>query len=331
MSASNTLLESPAFNAYVDRMKSDVACVIESTYSLPRFFDIGEPELKRSLHLEASALACHWIQAFSEATPEMLMWAKLFSKQLIHASEASSAFGKIGYPGEAPRFFANRLEYYRENKATWELDEHLLTSWIGVVNFCALLRFMKVPPMIGKGQEAEILLQQKGNNLEELQSTLGIDPRSQEYLDLMGEWLKNFTENLAKITTESDAAFVNAMIEVKKEGLSAVKQMQTYKTFCFILAAWCLILPFLDFEQIWIYQITRIAVTIGAVFLAIILRGWQMVAAAVVAILFNPIIPIDFDRQAWMVVDLAASVFFTIVGFWPSPHYRIKDAQEDAP
>lgn len=307
-------------------MKTEVAGVIEMTYSLPRSFDIGEPELKRSLHLEASALACHSIQAFSEATPEMLMWAKLFSKQLIHTSEASTAFGQVGYPGEAPRFFVNRLQYYRDNKANWQLDENLLTSWIGVVNFCALFRPMKVAPMIGKGQQAEILLEQKGDDLAALQATLGIDPRSQEYLDLMGEWLKNFTEALARITSESTAAFVNAMIEVKEEDSSAVKVVHSYKTICFIVAAWCLVLPFLTFEQIWVYQITRIAVTIGAVFLAIILRGWQMVAAVVVAVLFNLIIPIDFDRQAWMVVDLAASVFFSIVGFWPSPHYRNEDA-----
>ena len=75
---------------------------------------------------------------------------------------------------------------------------------------------------------------------------------------------------------------------------------------------------------------TRIAVTIGAVFLAIILRGWQMVAAVVVAILFNPIIPIEFDKDAWMVVDIAAAVDFGFVGCWPSPHHRNEDAQQDA-
>lgn len=331
MILSSTLLESLAFKAYVARMKTEVSGVIERTYSLPRSFDIGESELRRSLHLEASALACHWIQAFSEATPEKLMWAKLFSKQLIHASEASSAFGKIGHPGEAPRFFDNRLEYYRENKATWRLDEDLLAAWIGVVNFCALFRPMKVPPMFGKGQQAEFLLQQKGDDLAALRSTLGIDPMSQEYLDMMGAWLKEFIEALAKVTTESNAAFVNAMIEVEKEDRLALNTMRTYKVVCLLLAAWCLILPFLDFDQIWIYQLTRIAVTAGAVFLAIILRGWQMVVAIVVAVLFNPIIPIDFDKQAWMVVDIGASIFFAIVGFFPSPQHQNEEVQQDAP
>ncbi len=330
MIETSTLIDSPALKTYVAHMKSEVAAVIEQTYSLPRLFDICEPELKRSLHLEASALACHWIEAFSEATPEMLLWAKLFSKQLIHGSEASAAFGKIGYPGEAPRFFVNRLEYYRGNKAGWQLDENLLTCWIGIVNFCVLLRPMKVPPMLGPGQQAEFLVQQKGEDLAALQSTLGIDPRSEEYLDLMGTWLKDFTENLARVVYASSKAYLNAIAEVKKESTSAVMTMRTYKAICLVLGAWCLVLPFLDFGQIWVYQLTRIAVTIGAVFLAIILRGWQMVAAVVVAILFNPIIPIEFDRDAWMVVDLAAALYFGFVGFWPSPHHRNEDAQQDA-
>jgi hypothetical protein len=309
-------------------METEVAAVIEQTYSLPRSFDIGDPELKRSLHLEASALACHWIQAFSEATPEMLLWAKLFSRQLIHSSEASVAFGKIGYPKEAPRFFANRLEYYRGNKASWQVDEHLLISWMGAVNFCALFRAMKVPPMIGSGQQADILVNQKGNDLADLQSTLGIDPGSQEYLDLIGTWLDDFTKSLAMIVYASNEAYVNAIIEVKKENSSAVKVMRAYKTICFLLAAWCLVLPFIDFDQIWVYQLTRIAVTIGAVFLAIALRGWQMVAAVVFAILFNPILPIDFDKNAWMVVDLVAAVYFGFVGFRPSPHHHNEDGEQ---
>jgi hypothetical protein len=242
----------------------------------------------------------------------------------MQQSEAATAFREIGDPNEAQRFFTNRMDYYRENNAGWQLDENLFTSWVGAVNFCSLLRSMKAPPLLGSGQKSEFLMQHKGDDLRSLHSTLGIDPMSAEYLDMMGDWLKDFTETLAKIITESNSAYLSALNSVKEEDASAVKTMKAYKAICIVLALWCVVLLFMDFDQVWIYQITRIAVTIVAVFLAIVLRGWQKVVAILVGILFNPLIPIDFDRQAWVVVDVATAIFLIVVGFWPSPHYAKK-------
>jgi len=326
MNEGSAYLDSPAVKEYVARLKAEVSEVVEKTHSLSKCLDIGDSDLRRSLHLEATALACHWVQAFSEATPEMLSWAKIFSRQLMQDSEASSAYGQVGFPAEAPRFFANRLEYYRENKASWQLDENLLNAWIGMVNFSTLFRSMKVPAMIGKNQEAEHLLSHKGDDLAALRTSLGIDPHSQEYFDLMGDWLKGFAEMLAKVVAGSNRAFVAAMVAAKKEGETAVKTVRSYKAICLVLGAWCSVLPFLHLDQIWVFQLTRIAVTVGMGFLAIVLRGWQMVAAIVFAVLFNPILPIDFDKKAWLVVHLAAATFLLIVAFWPKAHSRIAEA-----
>lgn len=301
-------------------MRGEVARIIERTHTLSRAFDVGDPYLRRSLHLEASALACYWVESFSEDTPDMLMWAKLFSKRLMQESEAAEAYQELGCPTGDAQFFANRLKYYKSYRATWKLEEPLLACWIGIVNFSSLFRKMKAPPMIGTNSDIDVLCHQEGNEAMDLQSALGIDTNSQEYLELMGDWLKGFTEELATMTVDSSVAFVRAMIEVKRENTSAIRVMRGFKAICLVLAAWCVILPFLDLDQIWVYQLTRIAVTIGAVSLAMLLRGWQVVAASIVGILFNPIIPIDFDRGAWMVVDIGTAVFLGIVAFWPSVH-----------
>jgi len=324
----SSLIDAPAVRKYAGQMKREVGQIIELTQSLPRSFDVGDPHLRRSLHLEASALACYWIKSFSEASPEMLMWAEFFSKKLMMESEAAITFREIGYPAQETLFFANRDEYYRANRATWRLDEHILTCWVGIINACALLRDMKSPPLLGHDQKAEYLLNQKGRDLEALKSILGINTNSQEYLDLMGAWLKDFTESLAKIVTGSNASYLAAIIEAKQSDKSAVATARAYKTICLVIAGWCFILPFLYFDQIWVYQLTRIAVTIAAVWLALILRSWQKISAMVIAILFNPLLPIDFDKDAWMVVDLSAAAFLAICAFWPCPYLPNEEAQQ---
>ncbi|WP_367871025.1 DUF6804 family protein [Luteolibacter sp. Populi] len=314
------LPESPELLKYVKRMEGEVNEVIKLSHSFPQSFDIGDPNLRRSLHLEAVALACFWIESFSEATPEMLIWAKLFSKRLVANSEIVDAYTQIGFPGEAKNFLGNRLAYYKNNKASWQLNEEIVVSWIGIVNFCALFRDMKAPPMIGKNQDANHLLVQREKDLANLQKTLGIDPSSQEYIDLMGVWLKGYAESLARTVSGSTKAYVTAIEESKRGDLKAVKIARLYKCTLLALSCWCVVLSFCDFDKIWIYQLTRIGVTAAAVFLAIILRGWQMFAAILIAVLFNPIAPIDFDNSAWTVVDLSAGMVFLILAFWPSPH-----------
>ena len=84
-----------------------------------------------------------------------------------------------------------------------------------------------------------------------------------------------------------------------------------------------------DFSEIWIFQLTKIGVTTASIFLAIILSGWQRVVAIIIAVLFNPLVPIQFDEDAWRVVDFITGIFFGIIAFWPQPHTNAE--QEMAP
>ncbi|GET20675.1 DUF6804 family protein [Prolixibacter denitrificans] len=68
------------------------------------------------------------------------------------------------------------------------------------------------------------------------------------------------------------------------------------------------------------YILLRIAVTIGAV-AAIISEidngiNFWVVAFAIIAILFNPLLPIYLDdKSAWMPIDIIAAVLFLVKSF----------------
>lgn len=68
------------------------------------------------------------------------------------------------------------------------------------------------------------------------------------------------------------------------------------------------------------YRFLRWAVSVVAIFSAIQMhrinrQGWVWVLGAVV-ILFNPVIPISFEKSTWRIVDGAAGiVFICILGF----------------
>lgn len=86
--------------------------------------------------------------------------------------------------------------------------------------------------------------------------------------------------------------------------------MKPIKFILYVAAAWCGILTFAHFRNIGIYQFSRWAVCAAAVFGAVNLKSDWRWALAVVAILFNPIIPIHFSRDTWQVLDgLSAAVF----------------------
>lgn len=64
------------------------------------------------------------------------------------------------------------------------------------------------------------------------------------------------------------------------------------------------------------YTLLRIAVTVAAVwsawaFCARVRTGWA-VAFGVVALVFNPIIPVYLDRETWTVIDVGAGALFLV-------------------
>lgn len=319
MHANSALLDSPALNQYAERLSGEVARIIQLTHDFPRILDIGDPFLRKSLHLEATALACHWLQSFSEDTPEFHQWSLLFSKRLIMESEAQSTFSEAGFPAQSPQFFQNRLQYYRTNGATWKTDETLFLCWIGAVNFCALFRPMQMPPLFGPGQDASHLFEPKGSDQVSLQATLGVDPQSEEYLELIGKWLNDFTLDLAKIAFSSSRVFLLAITNLKNQQASTARDRKLYKRVFLAMAGWCALVPFLEYDAAWIGQVTRIGIALGAGFLIFVLYEWRRVVAVILAILFNPIAPIGFSKDGWLLAALFSSIYFTFVALRPTP------------
>jgi len=83
------------------------------------------------------------------------------------------------------------------------------------------------------------------------------------------------------------------------------------KTILIILFLLCLIdLPY------WYYQLVRIFGTIGLAYLAFIYYSiktkYLPFIFGVGAILFNPIIKISFDRDAWQVIDVLFAVIIIL-------------------
>jgi hypothetical protein len=83
----------------------------------------------------------------------------------------------------------------------------------------------------------------------------------------------------------------------------------------FSLAAWCVVLACVEFDSIWIYQLSRWAICSISAWAAYnqwrTRMRWNAALLALVAVLFNPISPISFDDDEWVVVDwITAAVFF---------------------
>lgn len=80
-----------------------------------------------------------------------------------------------------------------------------------------------------------------------------------------------------------------------------------------LLAAgiWCVVLTLAHFDAYWVYQLSRWGVCVAAIYGALQFENrWKWVLW-ILALLFNPLVPIRFGRDAWQVVDgIAAGVFF---------------------
>ncbi|MBS7671720.1 DUF6804 family protein [Croceicoccus gelatinilyticus] len=66
------------------------------------------------------------------------------------------------------------------------------------------------------------------------------------------------------------------------------------------------------------FQFLRLANTGFAIFMAYRLflsrPGILPWAFCAVAVIFNPVLPLAFEREIWMLIDLAAAAFFAITG-----------------
>jgi hypothetical protein len=72
------------------------------------------------------------------------------------------------------------------------------------------------------------------------------------------------------------------------------------------------------------FQILRLVVCGAACFGAVSLKqhqGW-LCTMVIIAILFNPVVPIRLDRVTWQAIDLAAGITFlvSILPFWKIGH-----------
>ena len=65
------------------------------------------------------------------------------------------------------------------------------------------------------------------------------------------------------------------------------------------------------------YQVLRIAITIFAMISVFILKKYNklVVAMVAIAILFNPIIPFYLNKGIWIILDIITAVIFIISGF----------------
>jgi hypothetical protein len=84
-----------------------------------------------------------------------------------------------------------------------------------------------------------------------------------------------------------------------------------------LLAAgvWCAVLTFTTFDHYWLYQLSRWVVCAVAIHGALKFEtSWKWVLWTL-AVLFNPIVPFHFGRNAWQVVDGLAAVSLFISSF----------------
>ena len=96
----------------------------------------------------------------------------------------------------------------------------------------------------------------------------------------------------------------------------------------FILCAIMLMVATLDMPSSY-YNLLRVAVTIGAVlgFILDLEKGAivGIFVFGVLALLFNPIIPIYLhERELWIIIDILAAVFFGVKAYTYSESHKTR-------
>lgn len=80
-------------------------------------------------------------------------------------------------------------------------------------------------------------------------------------------------------------------------------------------AAWALLLAVVKFGALWPYQLTRWAMCGAAVWAAFNVRGWRLVVAGVIAVIYNPIDPLAFG-SLWRWVNVLTAAGWLVVFPW---------------
>jgi hypothetical protein len=80
-------------------------------------------------------------------------------------------------------------------------------------------------------------------------------------------------------------------------------------------AAWALLLAVVKFGALWPYQLTRWAMCGAAAWAAFNVRGWRLVVAGVIAVIYNPIDPLAFG-PLWRWVNVLTAAGWLVVFPW---------------
>jgi hypothetical protein len=89
----------------------------------------------------------------------------------------------------------------------------------------------------------------------------------------------------------------------------------SYSWLLLLAGVWCIVLALANFDHYWPYQLSRWVVCAVAIHGALRFEtGWKWVLWTL-AVLFNPIVPVHFGRNAWQVVDGLAALCFFISNF----------------
>ena len=79
-------------------------------------------------------------------------------------------------------------------------------------------------------------------------------------------------------------------------------------------AVWCVILATAHFREYGVYQLSKWLITGAAIYAAVHCPRFRA-PLAVVAVVFNPVVPIRFSRSTWQVLDFAAAGIFAVGSF----------------
>ena len=95
-----------------------------------------------------------------------------------------------------------------------------------------------------------------------------------------------------------------------------------------IIAAIMLILALAPWPYSY-YKLLRIVICCVGVYMAFMAYGWQKLWASwlfgLIAVLFNPLIPINLPRELWQPVDLVSAVLFFSIGLIMKEPEEISD------
>jgi len=101
------------------------------------------------------------------------------------------------------------------------------------------------------------------------------------------------------------------------------KEIIQYKNIVSVVAIIMLLLAIPDIWPYGYYVVLRWVVAASALFLIWVSyelekRIW-LVPMAIIAILFNPIVPIHLDKETWVIIDFVVAIFFLISIFGIRP------------